>query len=76
MALSEGLEFGCDLDITLEIPFSQYDLFIALDVLVCRKVLPFQRSLKFFALRYFVSIKQIYINEQVFSLPRTVSSLQ
>lgn len=40
MALLEDLEFGCHLDITLEIPFSQYYLFIALDVHVCIKMLP------------------------------------
>lgn len=67
MALSEGLEFRCDLDIKREVPFSRYHQFSALDVLVCIKVLPL--SEKFEVLCFVISCvnKANYINDQILS---------
>lgn len=64
MALSEGLEFGYDLDITLD-PF-QYYLFIALDVLLCIKVLPLLEKFRFLCFEIPCVDKASYVNDQIF----------
>lgn len=63
MALLEGLEFGCDLGVTLEISFSVLPV-IVLGVLVCMQVLLLSEKLEALCFEMLRADKAGYINDQ------------